>query len=257
MHIIATDDEQSALNVLMGAIREAVPLATVHGFRNPLEALEFIKNTKCDIAFLDISMRGMSGLALAEEILKIRPKCKIIFCTGYTEYALDAIKLHCSVYLTKPITKESVQKELDYIKGLNNSDEQLKVKCFGNFEVFINGEVLQFKRSKTKELFAFLVDRNGSGVTNKEICAVLWEHKENDSRNLNYLYQLLEDLKETLKNNGLEDVLVKTSRTYAVKTELLNCDYYSYLKTGSPRFRGEYMIQYSWAETTSANLSQI
>jgi two-component SAPR family response regulator len=154
MHIIATDDEQSALNVLMGAIREAVPLATVHGFRNPLEALEFIKNTKCDIAFLDISMRGMSGLALAEEILKIRPKCKIIFCTGYTEYALDAIKLHCSGYLTKPITKESVQKELDYIKGLNNSDEQLKVKCFGNFEVFINGEVLQFKRSKTKELFA-------------------------------------------------------------------------------------------------------
>ena len=68
---------------------------------------------------------------------------------------------------------------------------------------------------------------------------------------------MLEDLKETLKNNGLEDVLVKTSRTYAVKTELLNCDYYSYLKTGSPRFRGEYMIQYSWAETTSANLSQI
>ena len=39
MHILATDDEQSALNILMGAIKDAVPMATVHGFRNPLEAL--------------------------------------------------------------------------------------------------------------------------------------------------------------------------------------------------------------------------
>ena len=257
MIAIAVDDEHPMLQALAEAVKASPDIRELYTFSSCSSALKWIESNAADVAFLDISMRGMSGLALAEEILKIRPKCKIIFCTGYTEYALDAIKLHCSGYLTKPITKESVQKELDYIKGLNNSDEQLKVKCFGNFEVFINGEVLQFKRSKTKELFAFLVDRNGSGVTNKEICAVLWEHKENDSRNLNYLYQLLEDLKETLKNNGLEDVLVKTSRTYAVKTELLNCDYYSYLKTGSPRFRGEYMIQYSWAETTSANLSQI
>ena len=48
MHIIATDDEQSALNVLMGAIKEAVPSATVHGFRNPLEALTFMEETKCE-----------------------------------------------------------------------------------------------------------------------------------------------------------------------------------------------------------------
>ena len=42
MHILATDDEQSALNVLIGAINDVVPKATIHGFRNPLEALEFI-----------------------------------------------------------------------------------------------------------------------------------------------------------------------------------------------------------------------
>ena len=68
MHIIATDDEQSALNVLMGAISEAVPLATVHGFRNPLEALELMKETKCENAFLDIQMREMSGIVLARKL---------------------------------------------------------------------------------------------------------------------------------------------------------------------------------------------
>ncbi len=74
MHIIATDDEQSALNVLMGAISEAVPLATVHGFRNPLEALELMKETKCEIAFLDIQMREMSGIVLARKLKEIYPK---------------------------------------------------------------------------------------------------------------------------------------------------------------------------------------
>ena len=160
MHIIATDDEQGALNVLMGAIREAVPLATVHGFRNPLEALEFIKNTKCDIAFLDISMRGMSGLALAEEILKIRPKCKIIFCTGYTEYALDAIKLHCSGYLTKPITKESVQKELDYI----NVDEHT-----GNVKLTETGKQIAIQVYERHQILtSFFISIGVSEETAKE-----------------------------------------------------------------------------------------
>ena len=85
VHIIATDDEQSALNVLMGAVREAVPLATVHGFRNPLEALEFMKETKCEIAFLDIQMREMSGIVLARKLKEIYPKVNIVFVTGYSQ----------------------------------------------------------------------------------------------------------------------------------------------------------------------------
>ena len=84
MHIIATDDEQSALNVLMGAIRDAVPLATVHGFRNPLDALEFMKETKCEIAFLDIQMREMSGIVFARNLKEIYPKINIVFVTGYS-----------------------------------------------------------------------------------------------------------------------------------------------------------------------------
>ena len=46
MNILAIDDEKSALNILVGAIKEAVSLATVHGFRNPLEALAFMEKIK-------------------------------------------------------------------------------------------------------------------------------------------------------------------------------------------------------------------
>ena len=78
-------------------------------------------------------MRGMGGLALAEKIIAARPSCKIVFCTGYEEYAIPAFKLHASGYLMKPVSAEDVQGEIDNIKGQLGSEKPITVKCFGNF----------------------------------------------------------------------------------------------------------------------------
>ena len=199
-------------------------------------------------------MRGMGGLALAEKILAARPNCKIVFCTGYEEYAIPAFKLHASGYLMKPISAEDVQKEIDNIKGVRQKEKLLTVKCFGNFEVYVKGEKLVFKRLKTKELFAFLVDRNGAGMTAKQICAALFYDDFDDAKNSAYLRQLVLDLKNTLKSVGAENVLRHETPCYRVDTSLIECDYISYLATGKPEFRGEYMTQYSWAEDTCAFL---
>jgi two-component SAPR family response regulator len=206
------------------------------------------------VAFLDINMRGMGGLALATKIIELRPDCKIVFCTGYEEYAIPAFKLHASGYLMKPISAEDVQGEIDNIKGVLKKTKLLRVKCFGNFEVFAKDEPLQFKRSKTKELFAFLVDRNGAGMTAKQICAVLFPDDTDDSKNVAYLRQLVLDLKTTLKTVGAESVLCHETPCYRVDTSLIKSDYISYLETGKPEFYGEYMMQYSWAEETCAML---
>ena len=66
---------------------------------------------------------------------------------------------------------------------------------------------------------------------------------------------MFNDLRTTLKDVNAESVLVKTSTTYAVDVEKLDCDYFRYLKTGKPMFFGEYMSQYSWAETTCGLLT--
>ena len=47
--------------------------------------------------------------------------------------------------------------------------EKLQVHCFGHFEVFYNDKPVIFKRKQTKELFAFLVDRQGSAATASDI----------------------------------------------------------------------------------------
>ena len=242
------------LGALVEAIEASPDVAEVNKFSDCDKALEFVKENAVDIAFLDINMRGMGGLALAQSILAARPDCKIVFCTGYEEYAIPAFKLHASGYLMKPISAEDVQGEINNIKGIRHKEKPLTVKCFGNFEVYAKDEALMFKRSKTKELFAFLVDRNGAGMTAKQICAVLFPDDTDDAKNAAYLRQLVMDLKNTLKTVGAERVLCHDTPCYYVDTGLIKCDYISYLENGKPEFRGEYMTQYSWAEDTCAML---
>ena len=254
MIAMTVDDERPMLAALTAAVSASPDISSVTEFTTCSAALEWAENNPVDVAFLDISMRGMGGLKLAEKIVELRPDCRIIFCTGYTQYALDAIQLHVSGYLLKPITAAAVQKELDYIKGRKAKEKLLSVQCFGCFEVMARGRPLSFKRSKSKEMLAVLIDRKGAGMTAKEICAVLWADGGNDSKNINYLYQLFSDLRHTLELVGAADILRQNGYAYALDTERIDCDYYSYLNTGRPEFRGEYMLQYSWAENTAGLL---
>ena len=254
MIAIAVDDEALMLRALVRAISASPDITEVVNFSDCEKALAYVKENAVNVAFLDINMRGMGGLTLAEKIIGFRPDCKIVFCTGYEEYAIPAFKLHASGYLMKPISAEDVQGEIDNIKGVRKKEKLLQVKCFGNFEVYAKEVLLPFKRSKTKELFAFLVDRNGAGMTAKQICAVLFPDDTDDAKNVAYLRQLVLDLKNTLKAVGAENVLCHETPYYRVDTTLIKCDYITYLETGKPEFRGEYMTQFSWAEETCAML---
>ena len=254
MIAIAVDDEALMLGALVAAVEASSDITSVAKFSDCEEALEYVKNNPADIAFLDINMRGMGGLVLAEKIIAACPGCKIVFCTGYEEYAIPAFKLHASGYLMKPISAEDVQGEIDNIKGVRAQEKLLTVKCFGDFEVYVKEEKLIFKRLKTKELFAFLVDRNGAGMTARQICAALFPDDMDDTKNSAYLRQLVMDLKNTLKSVGAEHVLCHETPCYRIDTSLIKCDYISYLKSGKPEFHGEYMTQYSWSEETCAML---
>ena len=254
MRAIAVDDEIYMLETLQEAVSASVDIGQVEAFSSCSAALAYVAEHPVDIAFLDINMRGIGGLGLAEKLMELHPHCKIIFCTGYEEYAVSAFRLHVSGYLMKPITAEAVQKEIDHIKGVKASEKMLTIHCFGNFEVLYNGEVLSFKRTKSKELLAVLVDRKGAGMTAKQICASLFPEDTDDTKNAAYFRQLVLDLKTTLKMIGAEDFLRHETPYYSIDTSLIRCDYLSFLTTGKPEFRGEYMTQYSWAEATCALL---
>ena len=254
MKAIAVDDEIYMLETLMEAVSASADIEAVESFSSCSAALAYATENPVDVAFLDINMRGIGGLGLAEKLLALQPRCKIVFCTGYQEYAVSAFQLHVSGYLMKPITPEAVQKEIDHIKGVRATEKLLTIQCFGYFEVLYNGDFLPFRRKKAKELLAVLVDRKGAGMTAKQICTVLFPEDTDDNKNAAYLRQLVLDLKNTLKAIRAEEVLQHETPYYRVDTNLVTCDYLSFLATGKPEFHGEYMTQYSWAEETCALL---
>ena len=137
---------------------------------------------------------------------------------------------------------------------------KVRVQTFGNFEVFVDGKPLRFARSKSKELFAYLVMRRGARCNNNEIVAVLWESKP-DSPALQSQYRhLVSDLTKALKSVDAEDVLFKQRGFLAVIPEKISCDLYDFCDAdtnAAKSYFGEFMMQYSWAEFTNACLDEM
>lgn len=256
MTILAVDDEKLALASIMEQLRQLLPEAEVLGFRKPSEALEAVQEKSCEIAFLDIEMKEMDGITLAKRIKRIHPKANIIFTTGYSEYSGEAFSLHASGYLMKPIFPDMIQEELENLRHpiKPQNEKKLQVKAFGNFEVYLNGEPMTFHYNKTKELLAYLVDREGAVCTNKELMSVLWE---SDEPHLSYIQKLRKDLQTAFEEADCAEVLVNKWGGCGVNTELIDCDYYDWIAGKAyaiNAYRGEYMSQYSWAEVTHGSL---
>lgn len=181
----------------------------------------------------------------------------IIFVTAYAEYATEAFSIYASGYLMKPLEKEAVEKAFENLRfPIAKSKKLLRIKCFGNFEVFCKDVPVVFGRSKAKEVFAYLVDRNGAGVNTAELCAVLWEDSVEQLKNRHYLRNLISDLKKSLRDCGAEEVFVSSRNLFAIDPDKLDCDYYRYLEhdpEAVKAYHGEYMKQFSWAEKRMQN----
>lgn len=242
-----------ALRGTENAVREAIPQAEIHPFGKCEELIRFAQTQQIDIAFLDINMRGITGLDVAEKLEKLQPQINIIFVTGFDGYKSKAMDLHASGYLMKPITAADVENEIRFLRYPVKEEKKIKIKCFGNFAVFFDGVPADFKYSKTLELLAYLVDRKGAMVTGNELSVILWE----DDTHTSYLKKLYSDLKHTFERNGCADAVFSGRGCLGIDTGKISCDYIDYINSvsGSENlFRGEYMSQYSWAESTLANL---
>ena len=254
MLIFAIDDEPKMLRLLHGAIAEAAPGAEIMDFRLGSDAVTRIQEggLSPDVVFADIQMPGMTGLELAVRLKQLAPETGIVFVTGYDEYAIDAYRLHVGGYIMKPVEASRIREELDHLGSFPPTDtKKLKVRCFGNFEVLWQDTPLEFSRQKTKELFAYLIDRGGAYCTAGEIIGVLWESSAAVKDANQYLRVLTGDLTSALNKIGQKEVLLRKRGQWAVQRNLIDCDYYRMLEgdmNAVNTFRGQYMAQYSWAK---------
>ena len=260
MKVICVDDEPLAVEYTLGQCAFLPWIDEAKGFTEAQSALDWLRDHSADLAILDINMPKIDGITLAARIKQLRPETAVLFLTAYKEYAFDAYAVHPTGYLLKPVSREKLAEEVRYAcaAAVQASQAHVRIKTFGTFDVYVDGRPVSFKLAKSKEILAYLVDKQGSGVTRAELFAAVWEDRLYDRKMQKQLDTYIRSLRETLQEYGIPEIMEMAKGVLRVKPDSFLCDAYLFFSGDSDTinaYRGEYMSSYSWANMTEAILS--
>jgi DNA-binding NarL/FixJ family response regulator len=114
---IVVDDEQYIMEEVCEMLEKTGFIRVAGKYTTPLRALEDAFSISPQVAFIDIELPGMDGLAFAERLLVINPEVMIVFITGWNRYAVQAFELNALDYIMKPIKKERFQKLVEKLQA--------------------------------------------------------------------------------------------------------------------------------------------
>ncbi|MBE7721858.1 response regulator [Lacrimispora indolis] len=189
MRAILVDDEEMLLREMERLLASYPDLEIAGSYTDPMEALREIESTRPELAFLDIEMRTLSGLELAERLLQRNPDLNVLFVTAYNQYAVEAFEINAIDYILKPVRPERLEKTMERIRrkrGIPQPPETLRIQFFGKFSIYLGKEAVKWNRSKPRELLAYFLANEGIWLDKFKICDDLWpENSPNQAlRNL-------------------------------------------------------------------------
>ena len=267
MRTLTADCFQEDADAVLEILRRLDPQGEHESAVTIRDARRIIDNAgSLDAAFLNVEMPDGDGMSFARELEKKHPLVNIIFIADQSnyynnQYAMEAFQIYASAYLLKPVSERAVSDAIAHLRYRNFSpdfsEKPIQVRCFGVFVATCQGKPVEFRRSKTEELFAYLIDRQGAMCTTDMIIGNLWPEEPVSPSKQNLIRIMISDLKTTLRKYGADNVILRGKGTVGLNTSRIDCDYYRYL-LGEPlalhQFRGEYMSQYAFAEDTRNGL---
>jgi len=131
IRVLLVDDEQLAKDRLRQLLRPFEDVEVVGEAEDGEQAVEKALELRPDVIFLDIQMPGCSGIDVAASLPSPRPR--IIFCTAYDQYAIDAFELHAVDYLLKPVTRARLCKALERVRTSASGQGSPEAAATGRF----------------------------------------------------------------------------------------------------------------------------
>lgn len=171
MHFVIADDHPLSLlgtQVLLEGMGQVV----LESHKNGENAWKAIKRLKPDFVVLDISMPGMDGLEIAENIRLHQLKTKIILLTSHKEKSifLKAEELKINAYLLKQFALEELRSCIEYL-----FDHDVYYSPRIRFELetdrdYLKAEAMDKLSLSEKKVFELIVQQK----TTKEIAEMLF-----------------------------------------------------------------------------------
>lgn len=220
MVTLSVDDQKAATDLMLFMLNKIDPNGRHLCAANMDEAFALLDET-VQIIFLDIEMPGTNGVDAALLLKEKYKKLNIIYITGHPEYIYDAIGMHPSGFLVKPVTEDDILRELRELRfPLDEVRSPLKVKC-RPFALFADGKPFDFGRGRTIELFAYLVYKEGAFCTNGDLLGILWDGDPDKQGNLR---QLVLNMRKCLREIGAEHIIVKKYGKIGIKMDTIECE---------------------------------
>lgn len=291
MDVVIIDDEPLLLNILKSKLQQMEQIRKIYTYTDPYDALNNIKQDNPEAIFLDVEIKPINGIDLAEVIKSKYPRIKIVFVTSCKDYAIEAFDLNAIDYLIRPVYTERLRETISRIcpdsvvKVKDNPEHTYELKeypkmvCFFNSMRFLDQyrkEIpIQWRTRKTQELFALLVHHRGKKLRKDLIVEELWpNHKWQNGMSL--LYNSIYYLRRTLKKIDFNIEIKNEKNTYTlimndVKLDVqkwqdkidtlpeLTRDTYLHHKEVIHMYKGDYLNEheYHWSEMEKEHLRSI
>ncbi|MBO5736685.1 MAG: response regulator [Clostridia bacterium] len=260
MRILIVDSSAEEAEKLAKIVRTAFPNALIDVEGEEEEACYLVERKEYSAVLTETKRKNFNGLRFARSVHERSPQTRVIFVTNDPSFAVPAFKTRAVGYLVTPISKEDLREEFVDLGLFGGENHKVEAKTFGNFEMFCDGEIIQFGRAKSKELLAYLIDKNGTTATGSELIVNLWEDKDVDRTTRSMLHNLVTDIKKTLLSYGISEIFETKRNAFRIKKETIVCEYFDLLdgkEDAARKFKGEYMSAYAWAEFTIGRLENL
>lgn len=211
--------------------------------KNPKPLKEFVTHSNVAFQdFLNLIKNGEAEFTYFDQNLKSTNKVKAISSKlGSKENETQYIFLYNIYHKEKKLSKKN----------------SVFIRTFGYFDVFIDDKPILFRNKKSKELLALLVDRKGGYITSEEAISFLWEDEPASTITLARYRKVALRLKNTLEEYNIANIIESVDGKRRLVLENVKCDLFDYLenqKENAHLFKGSYLTNFSWGETTLGEL---
>ncbi len=128
LRIAICDDETAARDALRIQLEKILiedAEEIVYEFSSGTNAASWLANHpgEIDLLFLDVEMKGLSGMETAEKIRTFDEQILIVFVTGYSEYVFDGYLVGAMDYLMKPASEEKLRQLIGRVRVKSEQEE--------------------------------------------------------------------------------------------------------------------------------------
>lgn len=227
--LIVSKDEASIKEVLDSALED---IGKIVVFTKYWEALSYMIDRKdiCGV-IVDLDNHACEDMNFIKILRAINSDIGITLISKDGRYAVEGFRFEVVTYLLKPIGKEQIVDAMDKMKDrwIREKRGEIYIQTFGSFSISIRGQTINWRNSKTKELFAYLVDARGDNVSSDIIKKTLWPNVE-AKKSSSTFHTTLHNLRKILAKNKIDGLLECSRGSQRVNVDLFKCDFYEFEK---------------------------